>query len=96
LSDAPQRDRSLDKDAPLSAHARRQGYRITIDEHGSGARKQCLPSHLFEAGLQTASSVGDVGYFRFTNKDLGGIFNLTFRRHQRRTGRQFSGKCTEQ
>jgi len=29
----------LDKDAPLSAHARRQGYRITIDEHGSDARK---------------------------------------------------------
>jgi hypothetical protein len=94
LSDAPQRDRSLDKDAPLSAHARRQGYRITIDEHGSDARKQCLPSHLFEAVLQTASSVGDVGYFASRTKILGEYSNS----HSgaiNAAGR-FSGKCTEQ
>lgn len=62
-----------------SAHARKQGYRITIDEKGAKALKQCLPSHLFKAVLASASSFSEVNYFRFTNKNLGEIFKLTFK-----------------
>ncbi len=63
-----------------SPHARRQGYRITLDQYGAGALKRCLPPQLFELVLATASSPEDVGYFRFTNQHLGEIFKLTFRR----------------
>jgi 2-polyprenyl-6-methoxyphenol hydroxylase-like FAD-dependent oxidoreductase len=69
-----------------SAHARKQGYRITIDEHGARALKQCLPSHLFEAVLATASPPSEVGYFRFTNERLGEIFSLTFENEDKRIG----------
>jgi len=62
-----------------SVNARKQGYRITIDEHGTRALEQCLPSHLFEAVLATASLPSEEGYFRFTNKNLGEIFSLTFK-----------------
>ena len=63
-----------------SPHARRQGYRITVDQFGAGALKRCLPPRLFELVLATASAPEDVGYFRFTNQDLGDIFKLTFKR----------------
>lgn len=61
-----------------SPHARRQGYRITVDQHGTAALKSCLPLKLFEAVLASASAHGEVGYFRFTNQHLGEIFKLTF------------------
>src|SRR5262245_1462833 len=63
-----------------SPHERRQGYRITLDKFGAGALKQCLPPHLFELVLATASAPDEVGYFRFTNPHLGEIFTLTFKR----------------
>jgi 2-polyprenyl-6-methoxyphenol hydroxylase-like FAD-dependent oxidoreductase len=63
--------------------ARRQGYRITLDKHGARALKRCLPPHLFELVLATASAPEDVGYFRFTNRHLGEIFKLTFKRDPR-------------
>lgn len=75
-----------------SPHARRQGYRLTIDEHGAAALKSCLPAHLFEAILATASSFGDVGYFRFTNQNLSEIFKLTFKRGPERVGQQMIGQ----
>jgi 2-polyprenyl-6-methoxyphenol hydroxylase-like FAD-dependent oxidoreductase len=59
-----------------SPFARRQGYRITVDEHGIGALQRCLPPHLFELFLATAGVPG--GSFRFLNQDLGEIFKLTF------------------
>lgn len=59
-----------------SPFARRQGYRITVDEHGIGALQRCLPPHLFELFLATDSAPG--GSFRFLNQDLGEIFKLTF------------------
>jgi len=62
-----------------SSRARRQGYRITVDEQGMGALQRCLPSHLFELFVATASSPEGVGYFRFTNRELGEIFKLTFK-----------------
>src|SRR5262249_36857250 len=34
-----------------SPHVRRQGYRITLDEHGASALKKCLPPESFEAVL---------------------------------------------
>src|SRR5262245_36309961 len=75
-----------------SAHARRQGYRITLDEHGENALRKCLPSHLFEAVADTASSVDDVGYFRFTNQRLDEIFKLTFKPEQRGRDQQIFGQ----
>jgi 2-polyprenyl-6-methoxyphenol hydroxylase-like FAD-dependent oxidoreductase len=66
-----------------SAHARRQGYRITVDAHGARALKHCLPPHLFEAVRATASTPGEVAYFRFTNRHLGEIFKLTFKQDPR-------------
>ncbi len=75
-----------------SAHARRQGYRITLDQHGADALKKCLPPHLFEAVLGTAGSVSDVGYFRFTNQDLREIFKLTFIHDRGGAGRQVMGQ----
>src|SRR5262245_52940694 len=66
-----------ERDPSLSA--RRQGYRITLDKYGAGALKRCLPPHLFDLVLATASSPEEVGYFRFTNQQLGEIFRLTFR-----------------
>jgi 2-polyprenyl-6-methoxyphenol hydroxylase-like FAD-dependent oxidoreductase len=62
-----------------SVRARPQGYRLTIDAHGTAALKFCLPIHLFEAVRATASAPGEVGYFRFTNQNLSEIFKLTFR-----------------
>jgi|SRR5262249_51338539 len=75
-----------------SAHSRRQGYRITLDRHGHDAIKKCLPLHLFEAVSATASSIAEVGYFRFTNQNLNEIFKLTFRRDQRGLGQQAFGQ----
>jgi 2-polyprenyl-6-methoxyphenol hydroxylase-like FAD-dependent oxidoreductase len=68
-----------------SPHARRQGYRITVDEYGAGALKQCLPPHLFQAVLATASPRADVGYFHFTNQNLGEIFSLTFKTDKKKS-----------
>ncbi len=64
----------------VSLYARRQGYRITLDHFGTQALKRCLPTHLFDLVLATASVPEAVGYFRFTNRCLGEIFTLTFRR----------------
>jgi 2-polyprenyl-6-methoxyphenol hydroxylase-like FAD-dependent oxidoreductase len=75
-----------------SPHARRQGYRITLDEHGASALKKCLPPDKFEAVLATASSGGGVGYFRFTNQQLGEIFKLTFKHDGRSSGREVIGQ----
>src|SRR5262249_50184759 len=58
--------------------ARRQGYRVTLNQHGIGALQRCLPPHLFALFLATASSTTH-GYFRFTNQELGEIFTLTFK-----------------
>jgi 2-polyprenyl-6-methoxyphenol hydroxylase-like FAD-dependent oxidoreductase len=55
---------------------RRQGYRITIDEHGTQALRDCLPPRLFE--LVAAVAKGPGGYFRYTNKDLRDAVKLTF------------------
>ena len=65
-----------------SLHARRQGYRITVDKHGAAALKQCLPARLFEAVVATASSRSETCYFRFTNQDLGEIFTRKFKPHR--------------
>src|SRR5262245_592416 len=75
-----------------SPHARRQGYRITLDDHGASALKKCLPPEKFEAVLATASSDATVGYFRFTNRDLGEIFKLTFKPDGRSGGREVIGQ----
>lgn len=75
-----------------SPMARCQGYRLTMDEHGAAALKSCLPPQLFEAVLATASPLGAVGYFRFTNQHLGEIFKLTFKRDPQRVGRQMLGQ----
>src|SRR5262249_42331061 len=80
--------RSAGLDASLyerdpSPHARRQGYRITLDEHGGSARQQCLPAHTFEAVRGTATAVGGAGEFSFTNQQLGEIFKLTFKHDSR-------------
>lgn len=63
-----------------SPRERRQGYRITVDEHGASALKQCLPPHLYEAVIATASTHGDVGYFRLTNEKLDELYKFTFQR----------------
>jgi 2-polyprenyl-6-methoxyphenol hydroxylase-like FAD-dependent oxidoreductase len=60
-------------------HARRQGYRITLDNHGLSALERCLPPGLFARFLTAFPPPNGVGYFRFTNRDLGEIFKLTFR-----------------
>lgn len=79
-----ERDDSLD--------ARRQGYRITVDQHGAAALKQCLPSHLFDLVVATASVPEDVGYFRFTNQNLAEIFKLTFKRDPHMSQQQILGQ----
>src|SRR5205823_3619976 len=73
-------------------HERRQGYRLTIADHGAAALQACLPPHLFEAVLATASSLGDAGYFRFTNQNLGEIFTMTFKNQPDRAGRRMVGQ----
>lgn len=60
-------------------HARRQGYRITVDEYGLTALQRCLPPHLFKLFLATTSPTDETGYFRVTNQNLGEIFRLTFK-----------------
>ncbi|OZJ02191.1 hypothetical protein BZG36_05491 [Bifiguratus adelaidae] len=60
-------------------HARRQGYRITVDKDGLSALKDCLPDQFFQVVLATASSTSEVGHFRFTNERLQDIFTLTFK-----------------
>jgi 2-polyprenyl-6-methoxyphenol hydroxylase-like FAD-dependent oxidoreductase len=60
-------------------HARRQGYRITLDNHGMSALERCLPQDLFRRLLRIFPLFRGVGHFRFTNQDLGEIFKLTFR-----------------
>jgi 2-polyprenyl-6-methoxyphenol hydroxylase-like FAD-dependent oxidoreductase len=72
--------------------ARRQGYRITVDHYGAGALKRCVPPHLFALVLATASPPEDVGYFRFTNQQLGEIFRLTFKRDAQSTDRELLGQ----
>src|SRR5262245_56803572 len=62
-----------------SPDARRQGYRITVDAQGVEALRRCLPPHLFELFLATGSPTAGVGYFRFTNRELGEVFRLTFK-----------------
>lgn len=79
-----------ERDAALDA--RRQGYRITVDQHGTAALKQCLPRHLFELVVATASVPEDVGYFRFTNQALGEIFKLTFKRDSQAVESQMLGQ----
>src|SRR5262245_55925383 len=71
---------------------RRQGYRLTIDDHGAAALQACLPPNLFEAVLATASVHEEIGYFRFTNKDLGEIFKLTFKRAPNAPDHQMIGQ----
>jgi 2-polyprenyl-6-methoxyphenol hydroxylase-like FAD-dependent oxidoreductase len=71
---------------------RRQGYRITLDKFGASALKRCLPSHLFELILATASPQEDIGYFRFTNKNLGEIFKLTFKRDPQLSNQEVLGQ----
>ena len=75
-----------------SPHARRQGYRITVDKYGAVALKRCLPPHLFELVLATASPVEDVGYFRFTNENLSEIFKLTFKRDPNLSNQEVLGQ----
>lgn len=60
-------------------HARRQGYRITVDEYGIAALQRCLPPHLFKLFLATTSPTDETSYFRVTNQELGEIFRLTFK-----------------
>jgi 2-polyprenyl-6-methoxyphenol hydroxylase-like FAD-dependent oxidoreductase len=59
--------------APL---VRRQGYRITVDEHGTRALRDCLPPHLFDLAAAVAKGAG--GYFRYTDRNLRDAFKLTF------------------
>lgn len=75
-----------------SPYARRQGYRITIDSFGAAALKRCLPPTLFEAVRMTASTGGQVGYFRFTNASLGEIFKLTFKRDPHHEEKELLGQ----
>ncbi|GGD77751.1 FAD-dependent oxidoreductase [Paenibacillus nasutitermitis] len=60
-------------------HIRRQGYRISVDEHGIAALQRCLPPHLFKLFLATASPTDKASYFRVTNQELGEVFRLTFK-----------------
>lgn len=75
-----------------SLHARRQGYRITLDKYGTAALERCLPSHLFDLVVATASTPEDVGYFRFTNQHIGEIFKLTFNRDPQLSNREVLGQ----
>ena len=74
-------------------HARRQGYRITLDKYGGAALKRCLPSHLFDLVLATVSFPEEVGYMHFTNQDLGEIFKLTFKRDPRLSSQEVLGQA---
>ncbi|EHR53292.1 2-polyprenyl-6-methoxyphenol hydroxylase-like oxidoreductase [Saccharomonospora marina XMU15] len=56
---------------------RRQGYRITADEHGLAALRASLPPRLYELVLATGGEPG--GHFRFTDERLRDAFKLTFR-----------------
>jgi 2-polyprenyl-6-methoxyphenol hydroxylase-like FAD-dependent oxidoreductase len=47
---------------------RGQGFRITVDEHGFGALRACLPAGLHERVLATAGPPG--GFFRITDERL--------------------------
>ena len=53
---------------------RRQGYRITVDEHGLKALEACLPNELFQLALSTAGQPG--GCFRFLRADKREIFKI--------------------
>lgn len=75
-----------------SLYARRQGYRITLDQFGTQALKRCLPAHLFDLVLATASVPEEVGYFRFTNRRLGEIFTLTFPRDPQQAVQEVLGQ----
>ena len=55
---------------------RRQGYRLTLDQHGLAALRSCLPPHLFDLLVATKGAPG--GFFRFTDKNLRDIFKLSF------------------
>lgn len=59
-------------------HARRQGYRITLDEHGIAGLQRCLPPHLFQLFLATTSPTDEIGYMRITNQNLGEVFSFAF------------------
>lgn len=75
-----------------SLYTRRQGYRITLDHIGTQALKHCLPAHLFDLVVATASVPEEVGYFRFTNMRLGEVFTLTFRRESHQSVQQALGQ----
>lgn len=57
-----------------SRQTRKQGYRITVDEHGLKALEACLPEQLFELAEATAGKPG--GFFRFVRADLREIYSL--------------------
>jgi 2-polyprenyl-6-methoxyphenol hydroxylase-like FAD-dependent oxidoreductase len=57
--------------------ARRQGYRITVDEYGLKALEACLPNELFQLALSTAGQPG--GYFRILRADQREIFKIDLR-----------------
>src|ERR1700677_1093892 len=59
-----------------SRQTRKQGYRITVDEHGLKALEACLPEQLFELAMVTAGTPG--GFFRFLRSDLREIYSLDF------------------
>lgn len=59
-----------------SGQTRKQGYRITVDEHGLKALEACLPAQLFELAVATAGAPG--GHFRFLRGDLREIYSLDF------------------
>ena len=57
---------------------RKQGYRITCDEHGIGALASCLPRPLFDAVLATASVPSSRDEFRIADRRLIPIVALRF------------------
>jgi 2-polyprenyl-6-methoxyphenol hydroxylase-like FAD-dependent oxidoreductase len=56
--------------------ARRQGFRITVDEHGFGALRTCLTEELHQEVLASAGPPG--GYFRITDERLRDAVVVTF------------------
>lgn len=63
-------------DRDPSRQTRKQGYRITVDEHGLKALEACLPEKLFELAEATAGAPG--GFFRFLRGDLREIYGMDF------------------
>lgn len=63
-------------EADSGSFARRQGYRITVDQDGMAALRQSLSPSLMALALATAGEPG--GYFRLTNADLRDAIRLKF------------------